>query len=529
MSSGFRAILPAVHSPEADPGRPERAWLTLGAAILFLTPLQSMTLSNPDEGRIAGIAQEMVLRGDWITPRVADRPYAAYPPLGYWLPAAAGVLLGFHEFAVRLPGALAAVGLVLLVHRIGRRLAGPEAGSAAGLVLCTLPGFVSQAWLCRANVLTALFCSLAVDRALEFRESRRTKDLILLYASLTLGILSKGPVAVIVAALWILGLQGAREGLRPLKELRPVRGLAAAAAAAGLWYAAVLREAGPGFLEENLLLENISAFSTGYQQRRPWSFYLGVLPLTGLPWILFLPLAWAARRGPGVIPSLRAAGFVFAFFMLSSAKRTSYLAFVHPPLAVLLGTVLADRAQRSPRSIRAVLGLLAAALGGTSAALLGVPASWWTDRVDPVRPLFPLVAALAAGAAALLGGAAGRLSLRAGLRATAGLAAAALLAYGLLIAPRADGPGRDLRAFARRVSAAIPPGSPLYDTGPELLDGAIYFYVHRLVSAGRGAPGPYLASAAQRDRLAAAGRRFRVRDSVRDNRGRELLWLEVLE
>jgi 4-amino-4-deoxy-L-arabinose transferase-like glycosyltransferase len=522
-------MLRAVIRSESDPGRRECRWLPLGAAILFVAPLGSVTLSNPDEGRIAGIAQEMVLGGDWITPRVAGRPYAAYPPLGYWLPAAAGALLGFHEFAVRLPGALAAVGLVLLAGRIARRLAGPAAGPIAALVLATMPGFVAQAWLCRANVLAALFATFAVERALEFRESRRTKDLIFLYASLALGILAKGPVAVVVAGLWILGLQGAQGSLRSLKELRPMRGLAAAAAAAGLWYVAVAHEAGLGFLRENLLLENVSAFVTGYQQRRPWFFYLGALPLTALPWILFLPLAWPARRGPGVFASAGAAGLVFAFFTLSSAKRTSYLTFVYPPLAVLIGTILADRERRSPPSIRIVLGILAGALGLASAALLAVPPSVWTDRVDPARPFFPLLTALAAGTAALLGWTAARASPRAGLTTTAGLAAAGLLTYGLAVAPGGDGAGRDLRDFARRVSAGLPPETPLHETGPELLDGALYFYVHRLVSPGAGAPGHYLATAAQRDRLAAAGRRFRVRDSVRDNCGRELLWLEILE
>jgi 4-amino-4-deoxy-L-arabinose transferase-like glycosyltransferase len=521
----LRAVIPS----ESDPGRRENGWLALGAAILFVAPLGSVTLSNPDEGRIAGVAQEMVLTGDWITPRVAGRPYAAYPPLGYWLPAAAGALLGFQEFAVRLPGALAAVGLVLWVGRIARRLAGPAAGPAAALVLATMPGFVVQAWLCRANVLTAFFSACAVDRALEFQESRRTKDLVFLYASLALGILAKGPVAVVVAALWILGLQGTQGSLRPLKELRPLRGLAAAATAAGFWYVAAAHQAGLGFLRENLLLENVSAFATGFQQHRPWFFYLGTLPLTALPWTLFLPLVWPARRGPGVAASAAAAGLVFAFFTLSAAKRTSYLTFVYPPLAVLIGTIVADRELRSPRSIRIVLGLLAGALGSASAALPVIPPSLWTDRVDPARPFFPLLAATGAAAAALLGWAAARASPRAARTAMAGLAAAGLLAHGMAVAPRGDGAGRDLRDFARRVSAGLPPETPLYDMGPPPLDGALYFYVHRLVVPGTGAPGHYLVSAAQRDLLAAAGRRFCARDSVRDNRGRELLWLEILE
>src|SRR4051812_47718142 len=52
-------------------------------------------LYEPHEGHFAGVAREMVLTGDWVTPRLDGAPYLNKPPLFYWL-----ILLSYAAFGI---------------------------------------------------------------------------------------------------------------------------------------------------------------------------------------------------------------------------------------------------------------------------------------------------------------------------------------------------------------------------------------------------------------------------------------------
>src|SRR2546428_13276021 len=73
---------------------------------LFFYGLGSIGLVGPDEPRYAAIAREMVLTGDYITPRLYGMPWFEKPPLMYWLAALAYRLFGFQEAGARFPSAL---------------------------------------------------------------------------------------------------------------------------------------------------------------------------------------------------------------------------------------------------------------------------------------------------------------------------------------------------------------------------------------------------------------------------------------
>ena len=62
-------------------------WLLLAAAWFATVPLRP--LFDPDEGRYAEIPREMLVSGDWVTPRLNDLKYFEKPPLQYWATAAA--------------------------------------------------------------------------------------------------------------------------------------------------------------------------------------------------------------------------------------------------------------------------------------------------------------------------------------------------------------------------------------------------------------------------------------------------------
>src|SRR5262245_53278868 len=65
------------------------AVLLLVVAALILFPKLNRPLLDPDEGRQAEVAREMLAHGDLVLPRLRGSPYLEKPPLQYWLTAAA--------------------------------------------------------------------------------------------------------------------------------------------------------------------------------------------------------------------------------------------------------------------------------------------------------------------------------------------------------------------------------------------------------------------------------------------------------
>src|SRR5262245_18253012 len=106
---------------------------------------------------------------------------------------------------MRLPGALSGIELVALAAFMARRLAGPRAGLLSAAVLMTTPGFTSQEFICRGDVMLAFFSTLAFDRFLVVADGdRRARHLILLYAAIALAILTKGPLGLAIPGLGVL-------------------------------------------------------------------------------------------------------------------------------------------------------------------------------------------------------------------------------------------------------------------------------------------------------------------------------------
>ena len=57
-------------------------WVMIAAlALVWFANLEVRKLVRPDEGRYAEIPREMVVSGDWVTPRLNDLKYFEKPAL----------------------------------------------------------------------------------------------------------------------------------------------------------------------------------------------------------------------------------------------------------------------------------------------------------------------------------------------------------------------------------------------------------------------------------------------------------------
>lgn len=84
------------------------------ASFVMLWRLDARPYVNFDEAIHGEVSWEMVEHGDWLTPSYTNGPYFRKPPLKLWLTAGLFELFGVNPWTLRLPSALAGIGVVLL-------------------------------------------------------------------------------------------------------------------------------------------------------------------------------------------------------------------------------------------------------------------------------------------------------------------------------------------------------------------------------------------------------------------------------
>src|SRR5215467_60677 len=108
--------------------------------VFFFYALGGIGFIGPDEPRYASIAREMLVSGDYITPRLFGSVWFEKPPLMYWVAALGYKIFGMNETGARFASALGATICVFLVYWCGRKLWDRPSGLLAALILATSIG-----------------------------------------------------------------------------------------------------------------------------------------------------------------------------------------------------------------------------------------------------------------------------------------------------------------------------------------------------------------------------------------------------
>ena len=115
---------------------------------------------------------EMLADGDWLIPKSGGRPWLERPPLPQWITVGIAAVAGTcaKEWIVRLPPALIATGVVLLLARMASGWFGRTIGFLSGLLLATMFEFTRYAWLAESDMFLCgiVTAAIAVFVQLEF-------------------------------------------------------------------------------------------------------------------------------------------------------------------------------------------------------------------------------------------------------------------------------------------------------------------------------------------------------------------------
>jgi 4-amino-4-deoxy-L-arabinose transferase-like glycosyltransferase len=357
---------PVTIPPEktVTPPRSTKAFWAMFAlfAVVYFGSLFSPALFDDADSTHAEAAREMVVRGDYVTLHVNGIRYLEKAPLMYWLVAMGYLVFGAHEFATRLPTAIAVLLTVFLAYRWARRAFDERTGIYAGLFVSTAVGYYLFTRILIPEALLSLLIAASIyffETALE--ANARPWRWYAGYASVALAVLTKGLVAIVFVGATMFAFLLITGDWRRWREFRLLSGTALFLLIAAPWHLlAGFRNHGFFwfyFINEHVLRFLGRRYPKDYSKLPAllyWSLHLAWL----FPWSMYFPLAlrdgWRKFRAA---PKSREAsldfgyrtrllcwlwaGIILVFFSISTNQE--YYTFpAYLPLVLLLAAAISS-------------------------------------------------------------------------------------------------------------------------------------------------------------------------------------------
>lgn len=328
--------------------------VSLLCGIFFGCDLGNHPLAAPDGARYAEIPREMVVTGDYVTPRLNGIKYFEKPPLFYWLQAASIKALGTNELSVNLTNMLLALGTVILIYLTSRILYGRLAGFLATAVYATSALVFALTRVVTLDVALTFFLTgtLTTFILATSKPPGRKRRILLAAAYFFVGcaVMTKGLVGMlfpgIIMGAWLI----IAKEWRNWRDYYLIDGLIIFLLVTLPWHILVqLRN--PEFFKFYFIEQHFLRYFTDYAHRQQkWWFFPSLL-LAGLyPWVTFLPqtlINSIKKLGQQIhakqtILLLFWSATIYLFYSFSNSKLIPYILPIFPSLAMLLSHYLAE-------------------------------------------------------------------------------------------------------------------------------------------------------------------------------------------
>ncbi len=346
---------------------------------LYFPYLGQVPFFDKGEPREALAVQDIVQRGEWLVPlkRATDIP--SKPPLFHWSAALTARLTGkLNESTIRFPSALYATAGVLVIYFLGRKLFGAEPALLGAAILATTMVYQDQALSARVDM-TLCFCvilSLALFYSLYRGFLTHPLWIYAFYALVGISTLAKGPLGILLPALVAGAFMVLKRRWDVMAKFCFHPGVVLMLVLGAGWYVIAVTRGGEGFVDRQIVQENLSRFVGGSGHSHPVYFYIPYLFSQGLPWSLFLPFVlwdsfrrFSLSRDDTLFFQLWFL-VMFVFFSISMGKRPVYLLPLYPALSVLTGAWLYEQIEMSWARVGFYRGI--AIIGGITGLVLVV-------------------------------------------------------------------------------------------------------------------------------------------------------------
>lgn len=306
---------------------------------------QAMPITDPVESNYVLTAKEMVLTGDWVSPRIYGNVWFDKPVFFYWLTAIAFQIFGFSEWAARLaPALFAAAGLVLLYWFTNKTTTRRTALLAVVIMGTSFEYIVLSKLIITDMVFFVFNCAALGFFYLGYVKMNGTKRWYLAaYISMALAVLTKGPIGALLPGLVMLLVIAVQRNWGELKAMSIPAGIFLFAVVALPWYATMYALHGTEFINNFFGVHNyLRATVSEHPKDNVSYYYIAVFVLSMLPWsalaIKALIQGSKELRSQTSPLQLFFLLWIVAYFGFYSLMATKYLTYTFPilfPVSIL--------------------------------------------------------------------------------------------------------------------------------------------------------------------------------------------------
>lgn len=273
--------------------------VALLAAVLFIPFLGNVHLFDWDEINFAESAREMIATGNYFTVQINYNTFTEKPPLFFWMQVLSMKLFGINEFAARFPNAVCGIATLMILFNIGKKIYNQKFAQIWVMVyLGTLVTFLYF----KSGIIDPwfnLFIFLAIYQFYLLTQNKTNKNKHALLTGLFLGlaVLTKGPVAILIAVLSYFVFVVVNKGkfYITLKQFMFI--VLAALVVCFAWFGVDLIKNGPKFIVE-FTQRQIAIFSTNDADHgEPFFYHWWVLLLGCFPASVFFIRGQFIQRG----------------------------------------------------------------------------------------------------------------------------------------------------------------------------------------------------------------------------------------
>ena len=316
--------------------------ILLGVFLSFYFNLGSVALFNLDEGAFGEATREMVESGNYLTTYLNGALRFDKPILIYWLQALSVHIFGLGEFALRLPSALSATLWVVVLYRFVKSHYDQNIAFLSAFMMATSLQITIIAKASIADALLNLLIASSMFLLYNYYLHRDKLLLYLLFFLIGLGVLTKGPVAILIPIMVSSIFFTIKRELKLWFAMvfNPI-GILIFLAVAMPWYTLEYLDQGERFIDGFFFKHNLNRFNTSLEGHSGSLLYFIPVVLVGL-----IPYTTILLRS---IVDIRSwfrddltlfliiwFGSVFIFFSLSGTKLPHYVIYGYTPLFVLM-------------------------------------------------------------------------------------------------------------------------------------------------------------------------------------------------
>ena len=196
------------------PGYLKYIIIAVAGGVLFFPFLGHVHLFDWDEINFAECAREMIVTKDYLRAQIDFMPFWEKPPVFIWMQVLSMKLFGVGEYASRFPNAFMGVVTLLSLYYAGKRVMNERLALwwVALYAATWLPHFYFKSGIIDPTFNYFIFLAFFQLHLLRFSE-RKMLHALLAGIFLGIAVLTKGPVAILVAGLSFAAYLAINKGL----------------------------------------------------------------------------------------------------------------------------------------------------------------------------------------------------------------------------------------------------------------------------------------------------------------------------